>query len=274
MSTTWILPMCFLLSHLIEAVNDLLTEVVTKLKAREYEDLVIIVDNLDGITLRNIPDSQYNTHEQLFINRGAQLTQLQAHIIYTLPISMLFAPTAPALTTIYSKQPFTLPMIKTIGRDRQNNAADIAAMRDIVQKRLTASHIPNSQAFDNPDTLNYLCGMSGGHIRSFLIMVRSACDYLDDLPITRSEAEKAVTLMRADFERALTKPQFYATFHIVEETQALPGSPDDQVLMYNASILEYLNGEPCYAVNPVVRTLRKFLAPPEPPTPATPNNTL
>ncbi len=260
-------------SNLIQAVNDLLAEVATKLKAKGYEDLVVIVDNLDRITLRNIPESQYNTHEQLFINRGAQLTQLQTHIIYTLPISMLFAPTAPALTTIYSKQPFTLPMIKIIGRDRQGNAAGIAAMHDIVQKRLTVSHIPSDQAFDTPDTLDYLCGMSGGHVRNVLIMVRSACDYIDDLPITRREAEKAVTLMRTDFERALTKPQFYTTLHTVEETQALPGSPDDQVLMYNASILEYLNGEPCYAVNPVVRTLRKFLAPSEPSAPAAPSNT-
>lgn len=130
-------------SNLIQAVNDLLTEAVTKLKAQGYQDLVIIVDNLDRIILRSIPDSQYNTHEQLFINRGSQLTQLQTHIIYTLPISMLFAPTATALTTIYSKQPFTLPMVKVLGRDHQDNPAGMDAMREMIRKRLTASLIPS-----------------------------------------------------------------------------------------------------------------------------------
>ena len=112
-------------SNLIQAVNDLFVDARIRLQARGYEDLVIIVDNLDRIILRSLPDSQYNTHEQLFINRGAQLTQLEAHVLYTLPIPMLFAPTAPALTTIYSKQAFTLPMIKVTGRDRQDSPVRI-----------------------------------------------------------------------------------------------------------------------------------------------------
>lgn len=260
-------------SNLIQAVNDLLTEAVTKLKAAGYEDLVIIVDNLDRIILRSIPDSQYNTHEQLFINRGAQLTQLQTHVIYTLPISMLYAPTATALTTIYSKQPFTLPMVKVVGIERQINPAGLAAMRDIVQKRLTASSVASDKAFDAPETLDYFCQMSGGHIRNLLIMVRSACDYIADLPLKRGDAEKAVALMRMDFERALNKPEFYNELRKVEETHDLPGGLDDQVLMYNMSILQYINGEDCYVVNPVVRTLHKFLSPPSPPTVPVPDNT-
>ena len=79
-------------SNLIQATNDLLQEAVIHLKGLGYRDLVRIVDNLDRIVLRDIPDSQFNTHEQLFINRGTQLTQIGCHVVYTLPISMLFSP--------------------------------------------------------------------------------------------------------------------------------------------------------------------------------------
>ncbi len=261
-------------SNLIDAVNELLDETRIRLQQRGYQDLVIIVDNLDRITLRSIPDSQYNTHEQLFINRGSQLTQLQAHILYTLPISMLFAPTAPALTTIYSKQAFTLPMIKVTGRDRQDNPAGLAVMREMVRKRLITAGIVSDTAFDTPDTLDHLCRMSGGYLRNLLIMVRSACDYIDDLPLSRAVVEQAVNGMRTDFERALNRPEYYRILREVYDTQELPGSLEDQLLMYNTSILEYLNGDVCYAVNPVVQTLRKFITPPELPTPATTPGTI
>lgn len=111
-------------------------------------------------------------------------------------------------------------------------------------------------------------------MRNLLIMVRAACDYLDDLPITRLVAEQAITGMRTDFERALNLPDYYGVLKQVEETQALPGSKYDQVLMYNMSILEYLNGEPCYVVNPVVQTLHKFQFPPALSTSEAPDNAL
>lgn len=260
-------------SNLIQAANDLLDEARLRLKQKGYQDLVVIVDNLDRIILRKLPDSQYNTHEQLFINRGSQLTQLQAHIIYTLPISMLFAPTAPALTTIYSKQAFTLPMIKVTGRDRKDSTEGLKVMRDIVRKRLFTAGVVSDEAFDTPDTLDHLCRMSGGHVRNLLIMVRSACDYIDDLPLSRPVAEQAVNGMRTDFERALNRPEYYHVLREVYDTQELPGKPEEQVLMYNMSILEYLNGDACYMVNPVVQTLRKFITPPELPPPATASST-
>jgi hypothetical protein len=65
-------------SNLIQAANDLLDEASTRLKARGFRDLVLIADNLDRIVLRDIPDSPFNTHEQLFINRGAQLAELRS----------------------------------------------------------------------------------------------------------------------------------------------------------------------------------------------------
>ena len=245
-------------STLIQATNELLDEAVTLLKSKGYRDLVLIVDSLDRIVLRDIPNSQFNTHEQLFINRGTQLAEIRCHVVYTVPISMIFSPKATALTTIFSKAPFTLPMVKVLSRERQDNPAGLKAMGDIIRARLTVAEVVEADAFDSPETLAELCRVSGGHTRNLLILLRSACDYLDALPITRAVLEEAVQGMRTDFERALNRSSFFETLRSIDRTQDLPGTEDEQILLYNLSILEYINGEPCYVVNPVVRTMSKF----------------
>jgi hypothetical protein len=245
-------------SNLIEAGNNLLDEAVTQLKAKGYRDLVLIADNLDRIVLRNIPDSQFNTHEQLFINRGSQLAQMRCHIVYTLPISMVFSPKATALVNVFGRRPNVLPMVKVIDQKGTDSPQGIETMKQIVRKRLAAASVAEADAFDSPDTLDYLCRMSGGHPRNVLILVRSACTAASALPLTRNITEQAVQEMSNDFERALNSPKFFEILRKIEQTHGLPGSEHDQLLLYNLSVLEYLNGNPWYAVNPAVRTLEKF----------------
>jgi AAA ATPase domain len=245
-------------SNLIEAGNELLDEAVTQLRIKGYKDLVIIVDNLDRIVLRDIPNSQFNTHEQLFINRGAQLAQLRAHVLYTLPISMVFSPKATALVNIFGRQPAVLPMVKVITPDNKDCEPGMDAMRKIVEKRLTAAGVEADKAFDKPETLTYLCRASGGHPRNLLILIRSACTASTTLPLTLRAAEQSVRRMTTDFERALNSPKFFDTLREVNDTRKLPGSEYDQLLLYNLSVLEYLNGNPWYAVNPAVLLLPVF----------------
>ena len=245
-------------STLIQATNEMLDEAVTLLKSKGYRDLVLIVDSLDRIVLRDIPNSQFNTHEQLFINRGTQLAEIRCHVVYTVPISMIFSPKATALTTIFSKAPFTLPMVKVLSRERQDNPAGLKAMGDIIRARLSAAEVVEADAFDSPETLAELCRISGGHTRNLLILLRSACDYLDALPITQGVLKEAIQGMRTDFERALNRSSFFGTLRQIDRAQDLPGTEDEQILLYNLIILEYINGEPCYVVNPVVRTMSKF----------------
>lgn len=245
-------------SNLIEAANELLDEAVTLLKEKGYKDLVIIVDNLDRIVLRDIPNSQFNTHEQLFINRGAQLAQLRAHVLYTLPISMVFSPKATALVNIFGRQPAVLPMVKVINPDGKDYPAGMEGMRTIVERRLDAAGVKKSDAFAPPESLDYLCRASGGHPRNLLILIRSACTASSALPLTQQRAEQSVRRMTTDFERALNSPTFFDALKKVDETHKLPGSDYDQLLLYNLSILEYLNGNPWYAVNPAVMLLDTF----------------
>jgi hypothetical protein len=251
-------------SNLIEAGNNLLDEAITRLKAKGFRDLVLIVDNLDRIVLRDIPNSQFNTHEQLFINRGSQLAQLRCHTVYTLPISLVFSPKATALVNVFGRRPDVLPMVKVVQRNGRDDPAGMSAVRTIVRKRLEAAHATEGMAFDSADTLNYLCQMSGGHARNLLILIRSTCTGAGTLPLTRHVAEQAVRGMSNDFERALNHPEFFDVLRRIDRRHELPGSEHDQLLLYNLSVLEYLNGDAWYAVNPAVRVLEKFKPPRRP----------
>jgi hypothetical protein len=230
-------------SNLLEAGNSLLDEAVTRVKAKGYRDLVLIVDNLDRIVLRDIPNSQFNTQEQLFINRGVQLAQFHCHVIYTLPISLAFSPKATALVHSFSRAPDVLPMVRVIQPNDTSDAAGMAAMQAIIRKRLQAADVAEDSAFDSSDTFDYLCRMSGGHVRNLLILLRSTCTAAGALPLPRQAAERAVQAMSNDFDRALNRPEFFTVLREIDQTHKLPGSDHDQLLLYNLSVPEYLNGK-------------------------------
>lgn len=248
-------------SNLLVAANDLLYEAVTRLRLKGYRDLVLIVDNLDRIVLRDLPDSPFNTHEHLFINRGAQLAQLCCHVVYTLPISLVFSPKATALVNVFGRRPDVLPMVKILQRDGHDDPVGLEAMRAMVRQRLVAAQAPEVAAFDTEDTLDYVCRMSGGHVRNLLILIRTTCTIAGALPLTRHYVEQAVRGLSNDFERALNRPEFFEVLRQIDQSHALPGSDSDQLLLYNLSVLEYLNGAAWYAVNPAVRVLEKLQPP-------------
>ncbi|MDG4551825.1 MAG: hypothetical protein P9F19_03050 [Candidatus Contendobacter sp.] len=248
-------------SSLIQAANDLLDEAVIRLKDKGYRNLALIVDNLDRIVLRDL-EGGITTHERLFLNRGSQLHALRCHVVYTLPISMVYSPKATALMNIFGRDPAVLPMVKVANQDDSDNPDGMDALRKIVLKRLNAANITQwINAFDSLDTWDYLCRMSGGHLRNLLILIRSACTVAGALPLTRRVIEQAVMGISNDFERALNHPDFFKTLRDIDRTKELPGSKDDQMLLYNLSVLEYLNGEVWYVVNPAVKALDKFKSP-------------
>lgn len=252
------------ISNLIQAANDLLDEAVIGIKGKGYRDLALIVDNLDRIVLRDL-EGGITTHERLFLNRGSQLHALRCHVVYTLPISMVYSPKATALLNIFGRDPAVLPMVKVASQDDSDNSDGMEALRKIILKRLNVAGITQwMSAFDSLDTWNYLCRMSGGHLRNLLILIRSACTAAGTLPLNRRVIEQAVRGISNDFERALNHPDFFKTLRTIDQTKELPGSKDDQMLLYNLSVLEYLNGEVWYVVNPAVKALEKFKSPRRP----------
>lgn len=249
-------------SNLIQAANELIDDAQERLRNLGYKSLVLIVDSLDRVVLRNL-DSNRTTYDRLFLERGPQMKALNCHVVYTLPIAMVFSPQAPELSGVYGHKPDVLPMVKVINQDGSENTAGLKTMREVVLARLKVANIAEEVAFDSRDTVYELCRQSGGHMRNLLILIRSACEFAETFPLTDMDVEKAVRDMGNGFERALTKPEYFDVLRSIDEKKDLPGSEHDKMLLQSLSVLEYQNGQVWYSVNPAVRGLRKFLSAPQ-----------
>jgi hypothetical protein len=131
-------------------------------------------------------------------------------------------------------------------------------MKAVIEKRLEKADAHISEVFDNVETAEYLCRMSGGHLRNLLILIRSAFVKTGLLPLSRDIVEQTIRGSSNDYERAIDTFEYFKVLKNIHETKTLTGSTMDKILLNNLSVLEYLNGQVWYSVNPVVRELEKF----------------
>jgi len=73
----------------ISAANDVIGQAVGELAKQGKQGLVILVDELDKIVVREHVTG-CKTDEQLFVNRAAQLTSFHCHVVYTMPLSLAY----------------------------------------------------------------------------------------------------------------------------------------------------------------------------------------
>lgn len=237
------------ISQLIERANLLLSEAERKLE----RPLVVIVDNLDRITLQETGTDRTN-HDMIYIDHGDQLRSLEAHIIYTIPISMFYSTRAPALKAIFPDYA-VLPMIKSRTRDGQPNGDGLDVLREILDRRVVLEEVFTEEA------VYYLCKMCGGHSRDLLTLVRYATRYPLSRwprPIDRQVSQRAVDKLISEYGRAIPE-EHYPLLARAHLSKSIPNDSAHRLMLYNQSILEYYNGAPpWHDVHPVVLELPKF----------------
>ncbi|MBD2665508.1 AAA family ATPase [Richelia sinica] len=93
---------------LTKALNEFIQDSKKNLPSG-YTELVLIADNLDRIVPVPQADGRSN-HDQIFIDRNEQLKDLDCHLVYTVPISLIYSDKAASLLEIYGNSQ-VLPMI-------------------------------------------------------------------------------------------------------------------------------------------------------------------
>ena len=247
-------------TSLLQAVNDLLVEATVKLREANHEGLVLIVDGLEKVVLRDLSDDM-TTHDRLFVNRGEQLASLNAHVIYAVPISLIYSPQFAQLVEAFREQAQPIPMIRIRPDDRSEITPDTPGMKilwQIIEKRCQYAKVDIGDIFDKPETGHYLCEMSGGHPRHLMMFISSAANLLDELPITREAAETAVGNYAVGLIRSVPDKYWKKLRKFDKPTDDLPKDEDHLAMLFYLHIFEYMNGHPWYEVNPALRTLEKF----------------
>ncbi len=86
---------------LIEALNQYIKQAMANTPEQSTKKLVVIADNLDRIVPVYAPDNRCSSHDEIFIDRSEQLKALNCHVIYTVPISMVYLDRATVLQDYY-----------------------------------------------------------------------------------------------------------------------------------------------------------------------------
>jgi hypothetical protein len=263
------------LSTMMEEINTAFDEARIKIKSLEvaeseqsYTDLVMILDNLEKIRKISGVEEGLKSQRELFLERYTQLTGMNAHFIYTVPLRLVRSPDGPQLEHRYGPL-FVLPMIKIHERDTRNHyEPGLESLRGLLQKRL--GDIPLKNAFA-PDALEFLLKYSGGHVRNLLTFIQNACTYANGIPIELAAVHRAIQQTVRTYSTAIPDGHWKKLKGVDDSSdqQILNGDNDYLIMLENLSVLEYLDdggdgpfapAEPWYAVNPIVRELQRFKA--------------
>lgn len=249
-------------TSLLDAVNDLLGQAIVAARTSGRLGLVLIVDGLDKLVRRQLPNGS-NTHDRLFIDRSEQLAALRVHTVYTVPISLIYSPRFGQLQQAIGEHCVPVSMIRLRPSRSKPVATDSAGMLkmfEMVQKRCDSAEVDFEHAFDQLETLSYLVEMSGGHPRHLMMFLQAACNELDELPIRRQAAEKAVRRYANTLLREVPDDAWVSLKRFAQPQTDICKDDLHQLMLFLLFVFEYMNSEMWYEINPVLKTLDRFNA--------------
>jgi hypothetical protein len=242
------------ISLLIDNINLLILRATERLHHQGRQGLVLLIDNLDRITLRHL-DTARTSHEALYIDHGEQLRAPTCHLVYTVPISMVYSPTATQLKAIFPHCA-VVPMVKIAQPEGGEHSEGLARLRDMLARRIDLDALFTGEAVDS------LCRACGGHPRDLMRLVTYACIRAPrdrwPQPIDLETARRAEAELVEEYSRLIPEDH-YPKLARVHMRHVVENDVDHQLMLYNLSVLEYLNGPPpWHDVHPAVRRLPKF----------------
>ncbi|MCW3052055.1 MAG: hypothetical protein JWN14_1225, partial [Chthonomonadales bacterium] len=184
------------MTRLIEEINLVLEKARAELRSRTpldggrtYEDIVLLLDNMEKIQRVSGREMGEASDRALFLEGASQLTGLNSQTLYTVPLSLVRA-VGPELSNAYGCPAFVLPNVKT--ETRGAHAKGEPGRHCLIELlKLRTSHHSFDQVF-TPEAVDFLLDYCGGHVRQLMRSVRQACLRVEHAPITLDAAEQAV----------------------------------------------------------------------------------
>ncbi len=224
-------------SRLKSSINLLLDDGTKKLRRLrpDCKGILLIFDNLDRCPI--------HVTNRLFFDYAAQLQELRATIVYTVPLAALYSPRG--ISNNFEK-PSIVPMVNIYDYDRsrdylnydplKHNDLGLQALVQLLQRRMDTQKVFASEA----DLLEIIQA-SGGHVRHLMQMMREACVTAlsrKHLFIAADDAAYAIKQLQFSFEREIPDAHYPAiakTYH----TKEVANDEIGQQTLFNTSVLEY-----------------------------------
>ncbi|MDJ0776116.1 MAG: AAA family ATPase [Mastigocoleus sp. MO_167.B18] len=248
---------------LIQVLNQFLREVKKKLPDGRSE-LAVIVDNLDRIA-PIITDSGKINHEEIFLDRSEQLKALDCHLIYTVPISLVYSKRSTDVRENYSDTE-VLPMIMVRTPNGTICEPGLNKIKEIISKRIsqcTTYLSLDTEIFDSPETFQQLCLMSGGHVRNLLLLTQDAIALTEELPISQRAVRRAITKARNTYRQTVEHNQWDLLAKVFHSKRVINDN-EHRSLLFNRCFLEYRYLDQEYEiqrwcdVHPLIKGITEF----------------
>ncbi|WP_448267338.1 P-loop NTPase fold protein [Nostoc sp. DSM 114159] len=248
---------------ILESINkELLKPAREKLKQQGKKGLVVIIDNLDRVDNSQKPSGHYQP-EYLFVERGEQLNQLNCHVVYTIPLVLIFSNALGRLTNRFGVDPKVLPMVPVQIQNGSQFSQGIVLLQQMVMARAfpgvswEQSQNLITEVFDSPDTLERLCQVSGGHLRN-LLMLLFRCLQQEDPPLSRECVDRVIKQRRNELTLAIT-PDEWEVLREVAQEKSLRGHERYELLLRSMFVFEYRNEDGSwFDINPILAEAKEF----------------
>ncbi|WGV28494.1 P-loop NTPase fold protein [Halotia branconii] len=250
-------------NSILESINEeLLKPATEKLKHLGKKGLVVIVDNLDRID-NSLKPSGYYQPEYLFVERGEQLNQLNCHVVYTIPLVLLFSNALGRLTNRFGVDPKVLPMVPVLLQDNSYYPQGIRLLQQMVMARAfpgigwEQNRNLITEVFDSPHTLERLCLVSGGHLRN-LLMLLFRCLQREDPPLSRECIDKVIKQRRNELTLAITPDEWELLMEVAQDKK-LRGHEKYELLLRSMFVFEYRDEDGSwFDINPILAEAKEF----------------
>lgn len=245
---------------LLVALNEFISDAEKKLGQQK---LVLIVDNLDRIPPIYNEKSGKTNLEEIFIDRSGQLTGLACHVVYTVPISLVYSDKAMHLGEDRYEPIICLPVIKVREKKtRELYQPGVDVMLTLVKKRMKmAADYDIKTIFGNEEIIKDLCLISGGHLRNFVYLLRATLRNLPKAQTVDKAIHKAIVEMREPYISGVNEEDWSRLATVYSE-QYMPNETKYRNLLFSRSILEYYEGDNVndkwQDVHPVIWEIEKF----------------
>ena len=245
-------------TELIKGINqELLQPAIAALQQQGKEGLVVIVDNLDRIanTRKSWGTSQ---QEYIFADQGQFLTKLDCHVVYTMPLSLMYASAYNLVTQRFGQEVKILPMVQVFERDGSLCPAGIAKMQEMVLKRACPGCSEAEQKGLIPDiftseaVLADLCRLSGGHVLDLLRILNAWIMEEGQFPLSQVTLNKVVLGMGNSMAKGISQ-QEAERLNQVTQSQKVSDDEGYQILIRSRYVFEYIDDQGSwYRVNPIL----------------------
>ncbi len=250
-------------SNILEAINkEIFGRAKEELRRKGKEGLVVIIDNLDRVH-DSLKPSERTQPEYLFVDRAEQLKKLNCHVIYTIPLVLLFSNDLGRLTNRFGVDPKVLPMVPLRLKNGEDCEEGIALLRQMVLARAFPDRNPDqrlsslSTVFDQPETLDRLCRVSGGHIRNLLILLYR-CIQQEDPPLSRNCLESAIRQRCNELMMAITDDECDLLRQVAQQ-KSVRGEAGYQTLLRSMFVFEYrYRDEYWFDINPILAEAKEL----------------